>query len=323
MARAGAGERDYKLKLSVVVPILDELGSINSLRSQMAELGKQLEQLGLSLEVILNDNASTDGSTSVLRDWAAEEQGVFHKLFERRLSFQQSIIRGFRSATGDCVVVFQGDLQDPWEVIPEFAKAWISGSRVVVGVSNNKHSNSLQSIFRKAFYSILRSGTSKRTLVGFQDFYLLDRVVYKTIASKPNHFQFIRGSIARDYVVDDIIRYQRNFRESGKSKFKFGDKYDLALDALLIHSKGFTRKLSISGLVVSILSLVFLIVLAILWLLRIDFGVSGWLSTVGLLFFVIGVFSFATAVQLEYLRRVLVILTEPVDSIFDGRQLDK
>jgi dolichol-phosphate mannosyltransferase len=276
----------------------------------MAELSKQLEQLGISLEVILNDNVSTDGSTNVLRSWAAEEQGVFHKLFERRLSFQQSIIRGFRSATGDCVVVFQGDLQDPWEVIPEFAKAWISGSRVVVGVSSNKHSNSLQSIFRKVFYSVLRAGTSKRTLVGFQDFYLLDRLVYKTIASKPNHFQFIRGAIARDHVVDEVIRYQRNFRELGKSKFKFGDKYDLALDALLIHNKGFTRKLSISGIVISILSLIFLLVLSVLWLLRVDFGVPGWLSTVGLLSFVIGIFSFVTAIQLEYQRRILIILAE-------------
>jgi dolichol-phosphate mannosyltransferase len=299
------------LKLSIVVPILNELGSLPLLKSELEELRRSLEPLGLGLEIILNDNVSTDGSTRILSDWAAGEKDVIHDLFEKRLSFQQSIIRGFRSATGDCVVVFQGDLQDPWKVVVEFANAWTSGSRVVVGVARNKHSGNLQTIFRKVFYIILQAGTSRRSLVGFQDFYLLDKSIYKALASKPNHFQFIRGTIARDYVIDLVIQYQRSLRDSGKSKFKFSDKYDLALDALLIHNQGFTRKLSVSGIIISILSLVFLLLLGFLWLLKLDFGVSGWLSTVGLLSFVIGMFSFVTSVQLEYLRRILVILTEP------------
>jgi dolichol-phosphate mannosyltransferase len=299
--------------LSIVVPILNEFDSLGTLKAQLEELRHHLESLGLDLEIILNDNVSSDGSTLILRDWASREQNVVHDLFEKRLSFQQSIIRGFRSATGDCVVVFQGDLQDPWNIIVDFAKEWISGSRVVVGVSVNTHSNPIQSFFRKVFYVVLKAGASKQTLVGFQDFYLLDRTVYKALASKPNHFQFIRGAIARDYEVDKVIQYQRNFRDSGKSKFRFGDRYDLALDALLIHNQGFTRKLSVSGIVVSILSLVFLLLLFLFWLLRVDFGVPGWLSTVGLLSFVIGIFSFVTAIQLEYQRRILIILTEPAD----------
>ena len=302
------------MKLSIVVPILNELDSLETLRSQLDELRHHLKSLGVDLEIILNDNVSSDWSTLILSDWASRENDVVHDLFEKRLSFQQSIIRGFRSATGDCAVVFQGDLQDPWKIIVEFAKEWILGNRVVVGVSSNQHSNPIQSIFRKVFYAILKSGAAKQTLVGFQDFYLLDKAVYKAIASKPNHFQFIRGAIARDYVVDKVIQYQRNFRDSGKSKFRFGDRYDLALDALLIHNQGFTRKLSVSGIVVSILSLVFLLILFLFWLLRVDFGVPGWLSTIGLLSFVIGIFSFVTAIQLEYQRRILIILTEPSDS---------
>lgn len=299
------------MKLSIVVPILNELESLPLLRSQLEDLRHSLALLGVGIEVILNDNVSTDGSTSILSDWAAGENDVAHDLFERRLSFQQSIIRGFRSASGDCVVVFQGDLQDPWNVIVDFAKKWISGSRVVVGVPSNKHTSTIQSIFRKVFYSFLQAGTAKGTLVGFQDFYLIDRSIYKTIASRPNHFQFIRGTIARDYSVDSIVEYTRGWRDSGKSKFRFRDKYDLALDALLIHNQGFTRMLSISGILISILSIIFLLILGLLWIIKADFGVSGWLSTVGLIAFVIGLISFVTAVQLEYLRRILIILTEP------------
>lgn len=301
------------MKLSIVVPILNELESLPLLKSELEELRKSLKPLGLGLEIILNDNVSTDGSTRILSDWAAGEKDVIHDLFEKRLSFQQSIIRGFRSSTGDCVVVFQGDLQDPWKVVVEFANAWTSGSRVVVGVATNKHSSNLQTIFRKVFYSLLQAGTAERNLVGFQDFYLLDKSVYKEIGSRPNHFQFIRGTISRDYVIDSIIGYQRSFRESGYSKFRFGDKYDLALDALLVHNQTFIRKLSVSGIIISILSIISLLMLFLLWLLSVDFGVSGWLSTVGLIAFVIGMLSFVTAVQLEYLRRILTILTQPSD----------
>lgn len=298
------------MKLSVIVPLLNERESLQELRKQLGLLRKSMDLEGNQIEIILNDNASDDGSFEVLRDWANSESDVIHEKFERRVTFQQSIIRGFRRATGDCAVVFQGDLQDPWELIPEFMENWVAGDRVIVSIAKNKHSSTIQSLARRVFYSLLKSGSAKGIIVGFQDFYLLDRDVYKKIAAKPNHFIFIRGIIARNFQIDKVLYYERSFRSAGKSKFRLGDKYDLALDALLIHNQAFTRGLSLSGIALAAMSCGALLIMGTLWVFGVNFGAPGWLSTVGLIALFFGIFSFATAIQLEYLRRLLVLLGE-------------
>lgn len=298
------------MKLSVVVPILNEVESLDNLRSQLLKLDIKLTAAGHELEVLLNDNASDDGSSSELEQWSKSVNGVKHVRFNKRLTFQQSIINGFRTATGDCVAVFQGDLQDPWELLLDFFQHWLNGSKVVVGIAKNRHSSGLQTLARRGFYNSLRAGASRELLVGFQDFYLLDRAIYKDLANRPNHFQFIRGTIAAEYPIDVEITYSRNHRENGKSKFRISDKYELALDALLVHSSSFTRLLSVFGLTIAGVSLVLLVASPILWLLGADFGMPGWLSTVSLLTLVIGVVSFVAAIQFEYLRRILVLLID-------------
>ncbi len=298
------------MKLSVVVPILNEVESLSALRSCLFDLEAELTRTGHELEVVLNDNASDDGSSLELEEWDKSSGTVTHVRFTKRLTFQQSIINGFRTATGDCVAVFQGDLQDPWELLLEFFENWLDGCKVVVGVPNNRHSSGMQTLARRVFYKSLRAGTSGGIPVGFQDFYLLDKSVYKELANRPNHFQFIRGTIARDYPIDAQITYSRNYRKSGKSKFRISDKYELALDALLIHSSSFVRLLSGFGLTIALVSLVVLLGIPILYLLGVDFGVPGWLSTASLLTLMIGIASFAAAIQFEYLRRILVLIID-------------
>ena len=294
----------------MVVPLLNELDSISSLRTAMASLKKELGQLGIETTVILNDNNSNDGSSEILRKWSASDEFVRHVRFEKRLTFQQSIVRGFREAEGDCAVVFQGDLQDPWQVVVEFAKSWVSGNKLIVGIAKNRHSSIPQTLFRRTFYSFLKSGSSREMPVGFQDFYLLDRTIYKDLAARPNNFQFIRGTLAKEFLVDDMIPYERTYRAHGRSKFLLGDKYELALDALLVHNQSFTRALSASGLLIAAVSTLFLLVSGFLWLIGVDFGVPGWLSTVSLLAVILGFVTFVSAIQFEYLRRLLVLLME-------------
>jgi glycosyltransferase involved in cell wall biosynthesis len=294
-------------KLTLVVPILNEIENLAGLRSVVELIRKGLDSQGHTLEVILNDNFSDDGSSGVLSNWALEEPGVIHIRFETRLTFQQSIMRGFRVATGDCLVLYQGDLQDPWEQVLEFFSLWLQGAKVVVGVATNVHSGWQATVGRKIFYWLLRIGASSDMQVGFQDFYLLDRGVYSEIGENPNHFQFIRGTIASDYKIDDVVNYRRLPRVTGKSKFPFDERYELALDGLLIHSKGFTRRLSLFGLILSIFSILGVVGALLVGILGLNAQAPGWLSIASTLAFMVGLISFVSALQLEYLRRILVL----------------
>ena len=294
-------------KLSLVVPILNEIQNLAPLRVALESLGSELESNGHVLEIVLNDNCSDDGSSEFLASWASQDPRVFHFRFDKRLTFQQSILSGFRAATGDCLVVFQGDLQDPWREVLNFFHLWLTGSRVVVGIARNVHSNWRQTLGRRIFYWLLRIGTSSRVTVGFQDFYLLDQSVYRSIGQQQDKFVFIRGSIASEYKIDKVLEYERLRRKEGKTKFSFDEKYELALDGLLVHSSGFTRRLSLFGLILAGFSCLGLLITLLVAVFGINVGAPGWLSLAAALALLLGVFSLVSALQLEYLRRLLVL----------------
>jgi len=304
------------MKLTLVIPLLNEIDSISPLQEQVSQIESRLSSVGHEIEIILCDNRSDDGSTELMKTWKEAAENVVHQRFQSRLTFQQSILKGFKLATGDCLVVFQGDLQDPWAVVLDFFEAWLNGDKVVVGISTNQHSGSAQTFLRSVFYRSLRAGSSGSMVVGFQDFYLLDRTVYQELAKRPNHFQFIRGAIAREFPIDRVIKYSRGYREHGRSKFRLGDKYELALDALLVHSQSFSRALSVVGLSLCLVALAFLLFSAVAGILGVDFGVPGWLSIMSVLALILGFGSFVSAIQFEYLRRLLVLT---MDSSSRGR----
>ena len=299
-------------KLSIVVPILNEIHNLSALRVALESLGSELESIGHELEIILNDNCSDDGSSEFLASWASADPRAFHFRFDKRLTFQQSILSGFRASTGDCLVVFQGDMQDPWQEVLNFFHHWLSGSRVVVGIARNIHSNWRQTLGRKIFYWLLRIGTSSRVTVGFQDFYLLDQCVYRSISQQQDKFVFIRGSIASEYKIDKVLEYERFRRKEGKTKFSFDEKYELALDGLLVHSSGFTRRLSLFGLILAGLSCLSLFITLVIAVFGINVGAPGWLSLAAALALLLGVFSLVSALQLEYLRRLLVLALDRI-----------
>lgn len=294
------------MKLSIVVPILNELENIPRLRTSLNSLLAEVQEGGHVVELILNDNRSNDGSRELLSEWAESSKNVVHNRFSQRVSFQQSIVRGFRIASGDCVVVVQGDLQDPPSVVMEFLECWLSGDKTVVGLATNRHTDWLSSLGRSLFYNLFSFTTRDRTGLGFQDFYLLDREVYTSIANRQNHFQFIRGAIATEFGVDRFVEYRREFRKHGRSKFRFAEKYDLALDALLVHSHSFSRYLSVGGLAISLLAGLAVAGFSLAYLLGFDFGVPGWLSVFSVLALILGLFTFFSALQFEYQRRILV-----------------
>lgn len=293
--------------ISLVIPVLNETENIPNLIKRLEALSQVFTHRGWELQFVVNDNHSTDGSKELLESWASSSRNVDLRRFPVTVSFQTSILRGMRRATGDALVVLQSDLQDPPELIVDLVDTWLSGKRVVAAVPNNRHSSFIQDALRNRFYKILASGSKQEIIVGFQDFYLLDRDVYSEISNRNEKFQFIRGTIASEYGIDAVVPYARNLREQGKSKFSLFDKYDLAVDGLLVYSSGFIRSLGMIGFFLSFVSILGVASITILSIFGFSFGVPGWASLVSLILFALGLNMAFFSVVFEYLHRILTL----------------
>jgi glycosyltransferase involved in cell wall biosynthesis len=91
-----------------------------------------MERCGLPWEVVFADDGSRDGSFELLLALTRSDSRVTVLRLSRNWGHQAAITAGLAHAAGDAVVLMDGDLQDPPELIPELVAAWQAGAQVVV-----------------------------------------------------------------------------------------------------------------------------------------------------------------------------------------------
>lgn len=181
-------------RISVVVPVYNESGGVAEL---LAELLPVLETSGYRYEVILVDDGSADDTWQRIGEQAALHPGVRGVRLSRNFGKEAALHAGLDSASGDAVVVMDGDLQHPPALIPALLEPWARGeAEVVDAVKQDRGRESFIGRLRAlAFYRLLRH-LSGFNLEGLSDFKLLDRKVVDQWLAMDERNRFFRGMIA-------------------------------------------------------------------------------------------------------------------------------
>ncbi len=290
--------------ISIVIPVRNEAENILELRKRVTSILSTEYLSKYKFEIIVNDNNSNDDSVELLDAWANVDNRVKVQKFRKNIGFQQSILMGMRVATGNAVIVLQSDLQDPVEFIEDFVKNWRAGAKVVAGIISSRKENIVPRASRKLFYWLLKALSDKEVEINFQDFYLLDKVVYDDIKNLHLNNAFIRARITSEYGIDIRVPYVRNDRMHGETKFNFAAKYSLAIDAILLYGNRIPRILSIFSSVTSLILFLFSCGLFISKLFGVDFIARGWLSLVSISLLGFSMVFFLFSILLEYLFRI-------------------
>jgi dolichol-phosphate mannosyltransferase len=129
----------------------------------------------------------------VLAELAARDPKVVVVNHARAFGSQSAFTSGMRIATGDAVVLLDGDLQDPPEVIPGFVEKWKEGYEVVYGERVQREAPRHMQAFYKAFYRLFRRLAYVDVALDAGDFSLIDRRVVDAINAMPETHRFMRG----------------------------------------------------------------------------------------------------------------------------------
>jgi dolichol-phosphate mannosyltransferase len=291
-------------KISVGIPVRNEEENLKALEKEIEKLSQYCAQLEIDLELLVNDNASTDASYKMLMEWATKEPRLDLKRLKIPLSYQASIQNMMKRATGDAFIVFQSDLQDPREIAEIFIQSWLDGNEIVAGVVKSRKEKVLSKFTRHSFYKLLKVFSDGNFIVGFQDFYLISNLVYKELAELPIEGLFLRGHISSRFGKVLEIQYERNKRKHGISNFNFSTKYSLALDGILLFGTRFIRTISTVSFLTFFASVIIELAIFVFYILGFHPPIKGWSSLAIILLISISILGMTTGLILEYLIRI-------------------
>lgn len=294
--------REDKL-ISIVVPIYFEEEIVHELYARLISSARLYEPY--DYEIIFVNDGSQDQSLKILRGYQEKDHHVKIIDLSRNFGHQLAISAGIDYASGDAIVVIDGDLQDPPEVIADLIKKWEEGFHVVYAVRKKRPGETfLKLVTAKYFYRLLSKLSDVEIPLDAGDFRLMDREVARNLCNMREESRYIRGMVSWLGFRQVGVYYERDKRFAGETKYSWRKMISFALDGVTSFSE---RPLYLASFVGMFIALV-----AFLWggwiiferLYGIADSIVGWSSTIVTILFLGGLQLFFIGIIGQYLGRV-------------------
>lgn len=285
---------------TVIIPIFNEERILPELRARLVAATGRLDE---PCEVILIDDGSSDGSFPLMTAMHAEDPRIKIIRLSRNFGHQIAISAGLDEARGDAVVLMDGDLQDPPELLPEMISLWKKGFHVVYTVKRSRRENPLKRLAFMSFYRILHALSTIQIPMDAGNFSLMDRRVVEVLRTMPERNRYISGLRAWAGFQQTAIYYDRDPRFAGKPQMSLGRLIQLALDGIFSFSNVPLRLAVYFGLLAAAASFAggFYVIYAKLFTNQ---AILGWASTILSILFVGGMILVTLGVIGEYISRI-------------------
>jgi polyisoprenyl-phosphate glycosyltransferase len=216
--------------MTVVVPVYDEQDNLPELYRRLSLVA---EELLCDVEFVFVNDGSTDRTGLLLEEFARTDPRLRPVTLSRNFGHQSAVTAGLEVAAGQVVVVLDGDLQDPPEVIPTLVERWREGYDVVYAVRTKRKEHLLKRAGYFCFYRVLKLISDTPMPLDTGDFCLMDRRVVDVMNSMPERARFVRGLRAYAGFRQIGVMYEREARHAGVPKYTFRRLVALALEGVV------------------------------------------------------------------------------------------
>jgi dolichol-phosphate mannosyltransferase len=289
------------MEISIVVPLYNEEKNIRLMHDRLVS---SILKISSNFEIIYVNDGSNDNSFLELLKLSDEDERVKYINFSRNFGHQIAVTAGLDYSKGAAVVIIDGDLQDPPEVIPEMYALYKEGFEVVYGQRLIRKGESfLKKITAKYFYRILKKITNINIPVDTGDFRLIDRKIVNDLKNMPEQNKFLRGQIAWLGYRQTSIFFERDERKFGETGYPFSKMLKFALDGITGFSDVPLQFVTKTGIFISFIS--FLVILyAIFSHFILERTITGWTYLIISSMFIGGVQLISVGIIGEYISRI-------------------
>lgn len=302
-------------KLSVVVPVYFNAGSLPHLFEKLLGTERQLTSIGMELELIFVDDGSGDTSLDELLHIKKVRPDTKVIKLTRNFGAVHASKCGFQFVTGDCFMILAADLQDPPELIMQMVEKWRAGSKFTICERISREDPLISKIYATAFYWLLHRLVISDYPEGGYDMALMDKSLLPHIVNSSKNLYTPLLAYWLGY-KPEIIHYHRAKREHGKSRWTFKKKFKAFLDVMLGFSVTPIRLISAFGVVVAALSFAYGVSVVVNAFLG-NVPVAGFASLAALIAFLLGLVIIMLGIIGEYLWRVFDEVNKRPEVVID------
>ena len=285
---------------SIIIPLYNEEKTIPELFTRLAAVTDGMND---PWELILVDDGSTDGSFTAMCALHRNDPRIKVVRLSRNFGHQIAISAALDLAQGDAVILMDGDLQDPPELLPQLIKLWKDGYHVVYTVKTSRKENWLKRLAFKSFYRVLSAMSSIKIPMDAGNFSLMDRRVVEVLRTMPERNRYISGLRAWAGFQQTAVYYDRGPRFAGKPQMSLGRLFHLALDGIFSFSNAPLRAAIYFGMAAAMVSFAGGLYVVYEKLFT-NLAILGWASTIVSILFVGGMILMTLGVIGEYISRI-------------------
>lgn len=286
---------------SIVVPVFNEQSVIDEFSRRVLAV---MDSLGEPYEVIFVDDGSKDATFQKASQWASRSRQVKALRLSRNFGHQIAITAGMDAATGRAVIVMDGDLQHPPELIPEMAGKWAEGFHVVNTARMETDGIPLKKkLFSKVFYKVINIDSEVPIYPDAADFRLMDRAAVEAFRQLREQDRFVRGLTSWIGFRQTSVPFKAPERHSGESKYTLRKMVRFAVNGITSFTTLPLKAVGSFGVVVAAASF-FYAAFALYQKIVLGITVEGWTSLLVGILFLGGVQLISIGVLGAYIARI-------------------
>lgn len=286
--------------LTVVVPAYNESAVLAAFH---ARLCKVLDELPLACDVLYVDDGSRDDTWSIMQSLAATDPRVGALKLSRNFGKEAALTAGLDHVDADAAVVIDADLQDPPELIPQLVEQWQAGYDVVYATRSARAGETgFKRFTAAAFYRTMEMMSDVAVPRDTGDFRLLSRRALAALRQLRERQRFMKGLFAWIGYRQTAVKYLRDPRLAGKTKWNYWRLTQLAIEGITSFSSAPLKLATWTGLAAAVLAFLFGLKVLLKALLHGD-PVPGYPSLMVVVLFLGGIQLLALGVIGEYLGR--------------------
>lgn len=240
-------------RINIIVPLFNEEKVFDELVERLQRL---IDRSPYSIEVILVDDGSNDRTPEKMRQLSFDNEKFQALFLSRNFGHQYALSSGLKySNATDAVMIIDGDLQDPPELLETFYDKYKQGYDVVYAIRTKRKEPVFKRMAYKGFYKTLNKSSYIDIPPDSGDFCLMSSRVVRSINRMPEGSRFIRGMRSWVGFRQVGVEYEREKRINGDSKYTTGKLLRLAINGIFNFSEYPIRIISVIGLITLLISI--------------------------------------------------------------------